>query len=301
MVKISVISSAYRCAQYLEEYLEYVKDIDNAHEVEVLLLHNDPTEEELQIVQSCASSIPHLKHIIIKEREGLYATWNRGIKLSQGEYCTIWNIDDIRTKDSLRKEAEILDMHPEAGMAYGNYILSRKYGETCGILVNEIDAIAVPHEAKVSHLVGCFPMWIKKIHDKIGYFDEQFKLVADYEFQVRTAYNYPIYKVNHILGYFLNGVGNEGRLSQKSNLQNQERTAVEIRYGIYYKMNLIYYKSALQKFDINHVYSYNQNFEISNYIPQYKFISKYSTSGIAKACLRLPKNILKYLKDRIIY
>lgn len=299
MIKTTVITSLYRCSKYLNTYLEHAKKITNPQEIEILLLHNDPIKEELDIIEKEIENVSYIKHIIIPQREGLYATWNRGIKLAQGEYCTIWNVDDIRTPDSLKIQAEALDQNPNTAISYGNYILTQKHGDTFGSFVDETDFNIQPQEAKVSHIVGCFPMWRKSIHTQIGYFDEQFRLVADYEFQIRAAHSYPLIKVNHLLGYFLQGDGSEGRLSQKTDLQNSERTAVEIRYGIYYKMDLLFYKSAKKAYNINSVSSYGEQTTIDTFIPNYKALKCHKKKHLFIALLRLPFNLMKHLKHSI--
>ena len=181
-------------------------------------------------------------------------------------------------------------------MTYGNYTLVSEYGDEEGILVIEPDSQQYKSIAKVSHIVGCFPMWRKFIHEKIGYFDEQFRLVADYEFQIRVALNYGLVKTDTMLGYFLQG-GNE-RLSQNIQLQNRERTAVELRYGIYYKMNLLYKKKA-EDFKIKDVLSFGRYTPISNYIPSYLSYIKGKKVGWFVALFYLPLNYLRYLKNEI--
>ena len=79
--KVTVLTSLYNCRQYIEGYFQCIASIEYSDELEILLLHNAPTEEELHIIQSYLPSYPFLRHYIIQEREGLYSTWNRGINL----------------------------------------------------------------------------------------------------------------------------------------------------------------------------------------------------------------------------
>src|ERR1700712_2568147 len=99
MCRITVITSLFNCRQYLAGYFAAVKKIENHEEIEVLLIHNAPSEEELNIISNFLPSLPFMKHIIIEQREGLYATWNRGIRMAKGKFITTWNVDDIRLPD----------------------------------------------------------------------------------------------------------------------------------------------------------------------------------------------------------
>src|SRR5436190_2118038 len=108
--RISVITSLYRCQQYLKAYLEAAALIDHPEDVEILLLHNEPLPEELQIIESLQHSVKvSLRHIIVSEREGLYATWNRGLREVRGEFIAIWNVDDVRTPFSLDSQRACLE------------------------------------------------------------------------------------------------------------------------------------------------------------------------------------------------
>lgn len=265
MVKITVITSLYRCSKYLSSYLSHVKNISNPKEVEVLLLHNDPTPEELDIIKEGVKDIPFIKHIIIPEREGLYATWNRGIKLAQGEYCAIWNVDDVRTPDSLFLQAKALDENLSVDIVYGQFMAVYEYGNIEGNLI--VDPAFTPSIARKRHIIGCFPMWRQTIHKKIGYFDEQLKLVADFDFQIRASFKCRLIRVDDFLGYYLEGVSD--KLSSNWKLQIIERTKVGLRYGTYCLLDLVYL-FANKNIKIGMIRSYNKYDQLSKFIPQIK-------------------------------
>ncbi|MDR2692350.1 MAG: glycosyltransferase, partial [Dysgonamonadaceae bacterium] len=113
-VKISVLTSLYRCEQFLEGYFKYLSEINGTDKMEVLLLHNDPQECEMEIIKHRLPAMPFIRHITIPGRESLYRTWNRGISMSEGEYITVWNVDDVRFPNSILQQAEALDRNPEA-------------------------------------------------------------------------------------------------------------------------------------------------------------------------------------------
>ena len=203
MIKISVITSLYNCGKYLSGYFNAVEKIINKEDCEFLLLHNKPTEEELNIIKESIQDKPHFKHIIIPEREGLYSTWNRGIKMAKGEYCTVWNVDDIRFPDSIFSQAKALDENPAAAIAYGDIFVSVKYGGKSEKLYKHPVWQNNREEFYRSYLMSCFQMWRKSIHADIGYYDEQFKCVGDFDFQIRCALKYPFVKVQNPLGIYL--------------------------------------------------------------------------------------------------
>ncbi len=132
MCRITVISSLFNCQQYLNGYFEAIGKIKYTEQLEILLLHNAPKEGELKIIREQLPKYSFVKHVIVEEREGLYATWNRGISMAKGNYITTWNVDDIRLPNSLNDQANSLDQHRDAAIAYGNFMIVDTYGSTQG-------------------------------------------------------------------------------------------------------------------------------------------------------------------------
>ena len=300
MYKITVITSLYHCSKYIESYLKFTLNIVNLEEVEILLLHNEPQYDEMRIIERYLPLNKSLKHVIISKRESLYTTWNRGCKIATGKYIAIWNVDDIRFPDSLQRQAEILDKYPEVAMPYGNYYLTAVYGDLTGKFINERDCSRLKYKLlpKYSHLVSCFPMWRKSIHDELGYFDEQFKLAADYDFQIRIARKYKLKKIEHNIGCYLSD--NPNRLSKNTNLQQSELLAIELRYGIYYKNNLIYLPGAL-KYDLNAIFSFNQRISLISYLSVLHLKERViALPLILLSVICLPYQLTRSIKNKII-
>ncbi len=246
---ITVLTSLYNCIQYLPGYLKYVDAIDNKDDVEILLLHNAPKEEELELIEGFLPTHPYVKHVVIEKLEGLYTTWNRGILMAQGEFICVWNVDDIRLSNSLRIQAMALCDNPNAALAYGDYGFMYEYDVFSNDIVHEPEY----NSNKINsfyraHHIGCFPMWRKNIHEKIGYFDEQFRLVADFEFQMRVARNYPMIKAKGLLGYYLEFVST--KLSSNGKIQWKERNVLYFRFGLYDMINWVYLISTFRNYNI---------------------------------------------------
>jgi glycosyltransferase involved in cell wall biosynthesis len=247
MCRISVITSLFNCHQYLEGYFEAAAQIQNKDEIEILLIHNAPNQEELKIINEYLPLMPFIRHIII-EREGLYATWNRGIKMAVGKYVGTWNVDDVRLPHSLKDQADALDQHSDAALAYGDFKIVGKYGSTEGKSVNEPEFSSSNNTFQRNFHIGCFPMWRKDIHDTIGYFDEQFRLIADLDFQIRIAKKYNMVKIKSQLGYYLEGTASN--LSSNFSIQDREHTVLHLRYGNFNSIFLTHLVSGLKNFRI---------------------------------------------------
>lgn len=262
-LQISVITSLYRCEAFLRQFLAHYAAIDNIQECELILVHNDPTEEELRIIELFMHQPVHVRHIMVK-REGLYASWNRAIAASSGKYLAIWNVDDIRTPGSLVAQKQALEQS-NAVMCYGDFYGTTQYGTYAEKLYEYDNYEQCRQEAYKRHIIGCFPMWRKSIHQQIRYFDEQFRLVSDYEFQLRLIRRYPMVKAPVVLGYYLEYAGH--KLSSNRRRQTRERTTVELRYRMYDKI-LVHFLPFISAYKVNFVLNFGEWVSLSSFIPK---------------------------------
>jgi len=297
--KISIITSLFKSEKYLEFYFDATEAVVNKENYEFLLLLNQPNEEELYIINNKIKGKKYYKLHIIKEKESLYATWNRGVKLAKADYLANWNVDDCRTPESLKIQAATLDKNPNAAMTYGDQTAIMNMGDKFGKLQTTPEYnSATKKEFRKSTFIGCFQMWRKSIHKTVGYYDEQFRLVSDYEFQIRVAHKFPLIKTNGLIGYYLSG-GTE-RLSQNGILQNEERTAVELRYGIFYKMNLVYLFKAF-KYKVFNISEFGDFVRFGQYIPEARYNFIINCYQILWSVLfNLPFDSLQFVKMKLL-
>jgi glycosyltransferase involved in cell wall biosynthesis len=254
MVKITVLTSLYNCESFLSNYLDALSQIEGKEQIEVLFLHNAPTENELALIRSYLPTHDFVRHILIPEREGLYKTWNRGIRLAQGEYVTIWNVDDVRFPASICQQAEALDKNPQAVLAYGDIWLSTQYG-VCGSKITNSPTDNSRKDFYGVYHMSCFQMWRKSIHETIGYYDEQFLCVADFDFQIRAAIHFPFVKTSEPLGIYFyvrrNNLSSNG-------LQLVERNIIYLRYGAYEHLNLFQLRRSKKMYRLDECLFFDQ-------------------------------------------
>jgi glycosyltransferase involved in cell wall biosynthesis len=296
-MKISILTSLYKCERHLQQFFDAVGRISNLDGVELLLLHNEPSTSELATIQTAINQLSPMciRHIIIPQRETLYASWNRGISLARGKYIAVWNVDDIREPDSLERQATTLDKSPEVGLTYGDIIGIQRPGDRTGMYYNHLEYDSNQSEFFRSFHSSCFPMWRKSVHDVVGYFDEQFYVVGDFDFQIRVARRFPLAKTPGLLGYYLEGDPN--KLSNAYERLERERSVIELRYGQFDKLNVLFLWNALSQFDVLHMHWLGERHYLYQWFPNYwAFIM--SRLFLLPGCVfRLPRNLLRHLKE----
>jgi len=254
--KISVLTSLYNCEPFLQGYFRALATIAGKEQIEVLLLHNAPQEKELAVIAEHLPALDFVRHIVIPERESLYRTWNRGILLSEGEYITVWNVDDVRFPDSILQQADALDKNPDAAIAYGDIWISPQYG-VCGTAKTHYPVFSrFSHkEFLLEYYISCFQMWRKSIHSVIGYYDEQFQCIADFDFQIRTVLHFPLVKIDEMLGIYLED--QPFKLSYNG-LQPFEHNVLYLRYGNCRYLNFFLLPATIKKYQAHRILVFDE-------------------------------------------
>lgn len=242
-VLVSTITPCYKMERYLPGFLAWLPGQSFFGQMEVVMDHNEPTEQEIQLVRDFQKKYPgRLKHIVAKKVDPIGTSMNRCIREASGEFLAVWNVDDLRTHDSIELQARLLLDNPNVGLAYGDYEIVDSFGSTSGNSVQHADI--PPSEFTRSMIFGPFFMFRKSLCEKTGFFDEQLRSGTDFDLVVRLAFHGRAGMVEGQLGYYLNeGLGASTR---PNSLQPVERTVIELRYGIYDKIDYQYLPQALK-------------------------------------------------------
>ena len=225
MTKVSTITPCYNMGKYLKGWL-WNLSAQTHKDLEIVLDHNDPSEEEIKWVENYNDKHDNILHIKVEGVDPIGISMNRCIEYATGDYLCIWNVDDLRTPDSIEVMAKTLDDNPDVNFVYGNYHIVPNFGSTNGQYVDETGK---EEYLKVGMILGPFFMFRKSALKKSGLFDEQLMSGADYDLALRLAFNGKGLHISTNLGYYLNdGQG----LSTGSKKQPIERTVIELRYGV---------------------------------------------------------------------
>ncbi len=251
-IKVSIILSLYACEEYLEGYFENALLQKGVETIEFSIIHNNPTKEEERVVDKYRD----LLNIIYQkvELESIYKSWNRAIIQSTGSYLACWNVDDLRESNSIIKMQKTLDENEGVGFTYGDIIIVDKFGSKHGRHVKTKEF--TKFLGTTGSIGGPFLMWRRSLVKKVGYFDEQFLSGGDFDYTVRLSIFSTGKKTKGILGYFLND--RTGMSTSSDSLQVVERTVVELRYGIWYKIDINYISRAM-RYGVNCLYENGHN------------------------------------------
>ena len=226
MTKVSTITPCYNMARYMEGFLVNLGE-QTYEDLEIVLDHNNPTDEEVAMVESYNEIHDNIFHIQVDGVDPIGISMNRCIENASGDYLCIWNVDDLRTPNSIEVMVDALDNNPDVDFVYGNYIIVKEFGSEEGELVDEAGREDILMDGMI---LGPFFMVRRSLLDKTGWFDEQLKSGADFDLAMRMARCGKGMHIPDILGYYLNeGLGQSTRPNGKQAL---ERTVIELRYNL---------------------------------------------------------------------
>ena len=258
MTKVSTITPCYNMSKHMIGFLDNLST-QTHKDLEIVLDHNDPSDEEVKLIEEYNEQYDNILHIKVEGVDPIGTSMNRCIEYATGDYLCIWNVDDLRTPDSIEVMAKALDENPDVDFVYGNYVIVPKFGSTEGQYVDETGR---EDELTTGMILGPYFMFRKSILEKSGVFDEQLVQGADYDLALRLAFNGKGLHLPINLGYYLNeGLGQSTKPNSK---QPIERTVIELRYRInVLEPQLVPYT---REYDVNNIIVDEEKISVSTYL-----------------------------------
>lgn len=300
--KVSAVTSCYRAEKYIKVFLEKLPEQTFFDDIQIVMDHNEPSEYELECIKDFQSRYPgKIKHLTRDKVVGYSVSINTCFEAADGEFLAIWNMDDLRTPNSIEKQYEALAETDDVGLVYGDTYTVSRFGETQG---KKNKPLIAPAEWKRSMVGGPHFMFRKSLCEKAGLYDEQFVSGADFDFCIRLAMHTKFKYIPVTTGYFL--CAHEGLSTRADTTQPVERTVIELRYGIYDKI-LYEYLPGAARYNIPYILQKGEWRHITDYVPDwqetlYENAAPWLYKGLCKEALLkelrpLPARIIRECKE----
>lgn len=221
-MQLTIITSIYRSEAHLERFLRRANRIHRSLQrsgisFEHLLIINDATELESALTSDLSPSF----RVIKVPREPIYATWNRGIKASQGSVICFWNVDDTRFAKAIFEGVKAIEGGVDA--VYFPFIYLRFVYLMSIKLLAKVKVFSPPAYDrgvfKTTMHAGPHFMIHRRTIEKNGYFDETYTIAGDFDWWSRFAHtDLEAKRLNSLSGVFTN----DGRTLSGSRSQRQQ-------------------------------------------------------------------------------
>lgn len=205
---VSAIVSTYNSERFIRGCLENLVAQSISDCLEIIVIDSSSQENERSVVEEFQKRYENISYIRTEAREGLYAAWNRGVRLARGKYITNANTDDRLLPTSLELKATALDLFPDVGLVYADIWGTEVENDTFD--PGNIDRLHLHRYPDFTPLIGLTgsnfspqPMWRRSAHDIVGIFEESYTVAGDYEFFYRLAVKLGALHIREPLGLYL--------------------------------------------------------------------------------------------------
>ena len=263
---VSTLTSCYKGEKYLPLFLEKLPEQTAFDRLEVVIDLNEPSAKELRLVRDFEERYPgHLRYTVQEKVVPYSASWNNCIRNASGEYLAIWNIDDLRTPNSIEAQARLLDERSDIGIVHGWHKVVKSFGSVDGPFRNM--AKLPKSDATRRFVFGPFYMFRRSLIEKAGMVDEQFRSSADLDHCIRMALHADFTAVDENLGYYL--WAGEGLSNNPNSLIEVENFVIRMRYGIYDQL-WYYHLAEASQYDPYKVLNGREWIPIATYVPEHR-------------------------------
>ena len=180
-MKISIITPTYNSEKTLRDTLESVLS-QTYKDIEHIIIDGQSKDSTVEIIKEYEKKYDGKLKYVSEKDKGLYDAMNKGIQMATGDIIGILNSDDMYAKDNVLQT--IADKFKESNCdgTYANLIFMDE--ET----MSKPQRVWKSAKGKLKN--GWHPahptLYLKKeVYDKIGLFDLQYRIVADYDFMIR--------------------------------------------------------------------------------------------------------------------
>ena len=187
--RVSIITSMFNGVKFIRYFLNNITQQTIFDQCELILINANSPENEEPTIFEYMKKFPNIVYKRLEEDPGVYGVWNMAIKMARADYIINANLDDGLRLNALEIFANTLDEYPNIDLVYSDVYVSRtpfrgfdKLGECYRRRRPNFSISGMKH-----CLPGNHPMWRKSIHEKYGYFDEEFKSSGDWEMWVRAV------------------------------------------------------------------------------------------------------------------
>lgn len=203
---VSVIIPTFNAAQFIKDCLDSVFSQQSDFALDVILVDDGSSDDTLD--QVLATGYP--VRCFEQSNAGPAAARNRALREASGDYIAFLDADDLWPTGKLAQQLAVLQAHADIGLLFGDCRQFDRAGDFAQTLFEEgkrdLDFwgdslyLMQPY-AKLMHgnfiTTGSIVMR-RACVERVGYFDEELRLVEDLEYWLRIALEFPIAYVDTV-------------------------------------------------------------------------------------------------------
>jgi len=192
MSKITILTSVFKGRKHINGFLQDITRQTIFDECELFLLDANSPDNEYEVIKEYQKKFSNIKYERLDSDPGIYPCWNHMIKNSQSEYITNANLDDRLFSTCLEKHLNFLQTNKSIDVAYCYNVVTNTPDQTEDKLFGQQQIFTTGDFSKQNMLAANLPhnhpLWRRSLHDKFGYFSDEFASGSDWEFWLRCTF-----------------------------------------------------------------------------------------------------------------
>lgn len=175
---VSIITVVYNGEAHIEQSIKSVITQTYSN-IEYIIIDGASTDGTLDIIKKYESKITQL---VSEKDSGIYNAMNKGLALANGEIIAILNADDYYYPETIQWVADQFDQS-KADVVYGDLTKLRVLNNKQYFKTIQPDINLMEQTMPIFHPATFVK---KEVYDKVGRFNENYQLSADYDFIYKT-------------------------------------------------------------------------------------------------------------------
>lgn len=177
MPLVSIITINYNNAAALEKTIESVMN-QGFDDKEYIVIDGGSNDESLNVIKKYSAGI---NYYVSEKDHGIYDAQNKGIKAARGKYLLFLNSGDFLCNNKVLQT--VFSTQPVADIIYGNMRIN--WGNN-SISTGKMPAVITAEHMYRDTLWHPVSFIKKELFENYGNYNQNYKLVADYDFFFKT-------------------------------------------------------------------------------------------------------------------
>lgn len=183
---ITIITATYNSAAVLERSINSILNLKYRN-IEYIVIDGASTDGTVDILKKYNFAVDKW---ISEPDNGIYDAWNKGVRLSTGEWITFLGSDDILYPDALQNYVDFLQHCPD--LANLQFVSSKMHlMSSSGRIIKEFGAPWNWEKCRwANRIAHPGSLHRRVLFAMYGLFDEKYKICGDHEFLLRPGRNF---------------------------------------------------------------------------------------------------------------
>jgi CMP-N-acetylneuraminic acid synthetase len=198
--RVTVYIPCHNYGCFLAQAIESILG-QSYEEWELIIIDDGSTDETAEIANRYVALYPdRVRFLQHSPALGLQPCANLALEMARGDYIIRLDADDFLDESALLVLATYLDLHPDVGLVYPNYIYIDEQGKFLGIENRK----KIGKEAKLLDLPahGACTMVRKRVLKSVGGYNENHDCQDGYELWLKVLHRYPVANISTPLFYY---------------------------------------------------------------------------------------------------